>query len=84
MFDEPLTYLDIKQRINAAKLIKSLLTNENYIVVIEHDLAILDYLIDYSCLFYGAQNIYGAVTLPFSAKEGINIFIDGYIPGENI
>jgi ATP-binding cassette subfamily E protein 1 len=89
MFDEPTSYLDIKQRINAATTIRSLITSninetQKYVIVVEHDLSILDYLSDYICLLYGTPGAYGVVTLPFSTRVAINIFLDGYIPAENM
>ena len=83
MFDEPSSYLDVKQRLNAAKMIRSLVTTDNYIIVVEHDLAILDYLSDFTCVLYGHPGAYGVVTLPFSVREGINVFLAGFIPTEN-
>lgn len=53
MFDEPSSYLDVKQRIRASKAIRSLLKQDNYVVVVEHDLAVLDYLSDFICVLYG-------------------------------
>lgn len=53
MIDEPTSYLDVKQRIKMAKLIRSLQTLNNYIIVVEHDLSILDYLSDFICCLYG-------------------------------
>eukprot|EP00833_Pecoramyces_ruminatium_P012948 jgi/Orpsp1_1/1186980/evm.model.d7180000054608.1 len=84
MIDEPSSYLDVKQRLNAAKVIRSLLNPETYVIVVEHDLAILDYLSDFICVLYGVPGAYGVVTLPFSVREGINIFLDGHIPTENL
>jgi len=84
MIDEPSSYLDVKQRLNAAKVIRSLLNPETYVIVVEHDLAILDYLSDFICVLYGVPGAYGVVTLPFSVREGINIFLDGNIPTENL
>jgi len=84
MIDEPSSYLDVKQRLNAAKVIRSLLGSETYVIVVEHDLAILDYLSDFICVLYGVPGAYGVVTLPFSVREGINIFLDGNIPTENL
>ncbi len=83
MFDEPSSYLDVKQRLKAAKMIRSLIHHDKYIIVVEHDLAILDYLSDHTCCLYGVPGVYGVVTLPFSVKEGINIFLAGFIPTEN-
>ncbi|GAA6072845.1 ATP-binding cassette sub-family E member 1, partial [Tachysurus ichikawai] len=55
-----------------------------YIIVIEHDLSVLDYLSDFICCLYGVPSAYGVVTMPFSVREGINIFLDGYVPTENL
>lgn len=84
MFDEPSSYLDVKQRLNAAKTIRSLITPEVYIICVEHDLSVLDYLSDYICVLYGMPSVYGVVTFPYSVREGINIFLDGNIPSENL
>ena len=53
MFDEPTSYLDVKQRIKMAKLVRGLQTLNNYIIIVEHDLSILDYLSDFICCLYG-------------------------------
>eukprot|EP00913_Durusdinium_trenchii_P001599 g1482.t1 len=66
MFDEPSSYLDVKQRIAAAQVVRSLQTVDNYIVVVEHDLAVLDYLSDFICCLWGSAGAYGVVTMPFS------------------
>ncbi|EGC35200.1 hypothetical protein DICPUDRAFT_97974 [Dictyostelium purpureum] len=84
MFDEPSSYLDVKQRLKAAQVIRSLIEAQKYIIVVEHDLSVLDYLSDFICCLYGAPGAYGVVTLPFSVREGINIFLAGYIPTENM
>lgn len=84
MFDEPSSYLDVKQRLSAARMIRSLLASDNYVIVVEHDLSVLDYLSDYICVLYGRPAVYGVVTLPYSVREGINIFLDGHIPTENL
>ena len=84
MFDEPSSYLDVKQRLNAARMIRSLLVPDNYVIVVEHDLSILDYLSDFICCLYGQPGAYGVVTMPFSVREGINVFLAGYVPTENL
>ncbi|KAJ3350561.1 Fe-S cluster-binding ribosome biosynthesis protein [Entophlyctis luteolus] len=84
MYDEPSSYLDVKQRLKAAKVIRSLLRPTTYVIVVEHDLSLLDYLSDYICVLYGMPSVYGVVTLPFSVREGINIFLDGNVPTENL
>lgn len=90
MFDEPSSYLDVKQRLKAAQVIRSIVSGEEegslqrYCIVVEHDLAILDYLSDYICCLYGTPSAYGVCTLPYSVREGINVFLAGYIPTENL
>lgn len=84
MFDEPSSYLDIKQRLRAAEVIRSLLHPDCYVVAVEHDLSVLDYLSDFICCLYGKPSMYGVVTMPYSVREGINIFLDGFIPTENL
>jgi translation initiation factor RLI1 len=50
---------------------------QRYVIVVEHDLSVLDYLSDFICCLYGKPGAYGVVTLPFSVREGINIFLAG-------
>lgn len=84
MFDEPSSYLDVRQRINAAQVIRSLLKETNYVICVEHDLAVVDYLSDFVCVLYGKPGVYGVVTMPYGVREGINVFLEGYIPTENM
>lgn len=84
MFDEPSSYLDVKQRLKAAVTIRSLINPDKFIIVVEHDLSVLDYLSDFICCLYGVPGAYGVVTMPFSVREGINIFLDGFVPTENL
>eukprot|EP01069_Polyplicarium_translucidae_P002256 Polyplicarium_translucidae@DN1970_c0_g1_i1.p1 len=86
MFDEPSSYLDVRQRLTAARVIRELTTDTSdyYTIVVEHDLSILDYLSDFICCLWGHPAIYGVVTSPFAVREGINVFLDGYVPTENL
>lgn len=65
-------------------MIRSLISPDTYIIVVEHDLSVLDYLSDFVCCLYGKPGAYGVVTLPFSVREGINIFLAGFVPTENL
>jgi ATP-binding cassette subfamily E protein 1 len=60
------------------------LGHRRYVLVVEHDLAVLDYLSDYVCVLYGSPGAYGVVTMPFSVRVGINAFLAGFIPTENL
>ncbi|GFE53533.1 ATP-binding cassette sub-family E member 1 [Babesia ovis] len=84
MFDEPSSYLDIRQRIIAARVIRETVDHDKYVIVVEHDLSVLDYMSDYICCLWGKPSVYGVVTSPFSVREGINIFLDGFVPTENL
>ncbi len=84
LFDEPSSYLDVSERINMAKLIRSLSKENKTIIVVEHDLAILDYLSDYISLFYGVPGTYGIISHPQGVRVGINIYLNGYIKDENL
>jgi len=53
MIDEPSSYLDVRQRMKAAEVIRELLTPKKYVIVVEHDLSVLDYLSDFVCCLYG-------------------------------
>merc|ERR1740138_721012 len=68
----------------ASHCIRSLQKVDNYIVIVEHDLAVLDYLSDFVCCLWGQPGAYGVVTMPFGVREGINIFLDGFVPTENL
>ncbi|MFW9779724.1 MAG: ribosome biogenesis/translation initiation ATPase RLI [Candidatus Heimdallarchaeota archaeon] len=84
LFDEPTSFLDIHERLRVGRVIRGLLDANKTVVVVEHDLAVLDYLSDYVTTFYGTPASYGIVSQPYTEKEGINVFLDGFIPSENM
>ncbi len=83
-FDEPSSYNDIFQRIAVARVIHKLAENEKSVMVVEHDLMLLDYLSDYIQVLYGEPSAYGIVSNVLSTKSGVNQFLDGYLPTENV
>jgi len=82
-FDEISPYLDIYQRINVARMIQDI-SKDRAVLVVEHDLAILDMLADVIHIAYGEPAGFGVVTLPKSVRVGINQYLKGYLPEENI
>lgn len=84
LFDEPSSYLDVKQRLEAAKVIRGLKEGGKIVIVAEHDLAVLDYLSDQICVFYGKPGVYGIVSHVHGVRVGVNIYLDGFIPDENM
>ncbi|MBU1975981.1 MAG: ribosome biogenesis/translation initiation ATPase RLI, partial [Nanoarchaeota archaeon] len=83
-FDEPTSYLDIKQRLKISKFITDLADEETAIMVIEHDLIILDYMTDFVHLMYGKEGAFGVVSMLKSTKAGINVYLSGYLKEENV
>ncbi|MFT4313125.1 MAG: ribosome biogenesis/translation initiation ATPase RLI [Candidatus Woesearchaeota archaeon] len=84
IFDEPSSFLDIKQRINVAKFIQELADEKTAVVVIEHDLILLDYMADFIHLIYGNQGAYGVISKVKTTKIGINMYLEGSLRDENI
>lgn len=82
-FDEPSSYLDIYQRIKVARIIQDLAETKQ-VIVIEHDLAILDFLADSAYLVYGSEGAYGVFAQPRQVRTAINTYLDGYMREENI
>ncbi|VBB18416.1 68 kDa protein, putative [Yasminevirus sp. GU-2018] len=83
LFDEPTAFLDIKQRIIASNLIQDLV-ERSYVVLVEHDLCIFDYISDYVMALYGEKGAFGVVSSLNSTFNGINNYLDGYLPTENV
>ncbi len=81
--DEITPFLDIYQRISAAKLIRDLAT-ERPVVIVEHDLAILDMLADTVHVGYGKPAVFGIITRPKGVRVGINQYLEGYLAEENV
>lgn len=83
-FDEYSTFLDIKQRFRIAKILREKINEKNSMLMIEHDLAILDYLSDFVHVFFGQKQAYGISSNKKTTKKGINEFLDGFLKEENI
>ena len=83
-FDEPSSYNDVFQRIKVARTIQNLSKIGKTVMVVEHDLTFLYFLSDYIEVLYGEAIAYGIVSSVMSTKVGINVFLDGYLPSENV
>jgi ATP-binding cassette subfamily E protein 1 len=83
--DEITPYLDIGQRVTAARLIRELAADEGRsVLVVEHDLAILDLLADSLHVAYGEPGAFGIITAPKSVRNGINEYLNGFLTNENM
>ncbi len=83
LFDEPSSYLDIVHRLAVAKLLRAL-GEEKSVLVVEHDLALLDYLADQAYLVYGESAAFGVVTHPLPMRAAVNTYLTGYLKDENV
>ena len=81
--DEITPFLDIYQRMTAAKLIREL-AETHPVVIVEHDLAILDMLADTVHVAYGKPSVFGIITRPKGVRIGINQYLEGFLPEENV
>jgi ATP-binding cassette subfamily E protein 1 len=84
IFDEPSSHLDVSQRLRAARAIRGLVEEGKTVLLAEHDLAMLDYLSDQVCVLYGEPGVYGIVSHVHGVRVGINIYLDGFVPDENM
>lgn len=83
MFDEPSSFLDVKQRLKTGREIRNVKENSQ-VLAVEHDLATLDLISDNIHIFYGEPAGYGMVSDALSTREGINQYLDGYLPSQNV
>lgn len=51
------------------QVIRDLLTPKTYVIVVEHDLAVLDYLSDFICCLYGKPGVTLTYLLCVSARH---------------
>ncbi|MFW5918269.1 MAG: ribosome biogenesis/translation initiation ATPase RLI [Haloferacaceae archaeon] len=83
--DEITPYLDISQRVTVARLIRELAEEDDRsMLVVEHDLAVLDLLADSLHVAYGEPGAFGVITDPKSVRNGINEYLAGYLDNENM
>jgi ATP-binding cassette subfamily E protein 1 len=82
-FDEPSSYLDAHERLAVAKEIRKL-AERAVVMVVEHDLAVADYLADYTHILYGKPGTFGVVSKPYGVRVGINTYLEGYLSEENV
>lgn len=81
--DEPSSHLDIKERLRAAGFIRNMVSDQKKVLVVEHDLILLDYLSDNIHMMFGEPSVYGVVSSVHNTREGINSYLEGYAKDEN-
>ncbi|MDD4299112.1 MAG: ribosome biogenesis/translation initiation ATPase RLI [Methanomicrobium sp.] len=81
--DEITPYLDIYQRMATAKIIRDI-SGISPVMIVEHDLAILDMLADTVHVAYGKPSVFGIITRPKGVRIGINQYLEGFLAEENV
>jgi len=82
LIDEPGSYLDVRERLNTARVIRNL--SDKKIIVVEHDLVVLDYLSDSVHVLFGAAGAYGIISTIKGTRVGINEYLSGFLRAENM
>ena len=83
-FDEPSSYLDIYERMRMVLILQALAERGKRVLVVEHDLAILDVLCDLVHIVYGDKGAYGIFTPSRSTRTAVNAYLDGFLVEENV
>ena len=83
LVDEPSSYLDIVHRLRVARILRRLGTSKS-VLVVEHDLGLLDYLADTAHLLYGEAAAFGVFSHPIPMRTAINTYLTGYLKDENV
>ncbi|MCI4331459.1 MAG: ribosome biogenesis/translation initiation ATPase RLI [Thermoplasmata archaeon] len=83
LFDEPSSYLDIVHRLEMARVLRKL-GESHSVLVVEHDLALLDYLADQAHLVYGEEAAFGVISHPLPMRTAVNTYLNGYLKDENV
>jgi ATP-binding cassette, sub-family E, member 1 len=83
LIDEPSSYLDIVHRLEVARILRTLGESRS-VIVVEHDLALLDYLADQAHLIYGEPAAFGVISHPIPMRTAINTYLTGYLKDENV
>jgi ATP-binding cassette subfamily E protein 1 len=84
IFDEPTAFLDIGERLNLLRALDELKPRQSYIFVVDHDIMFLDYVADLIVIVYGIPGVYGYFSNPYAAKTGIDNYLRGFLPAENM
>ncbi len=81
--DEVTPFLDIYQRMTVARLIRELAA-EHPVVLVEHDIAILDMVAETVHIAYGKPAAFGIITRPKGVRIGVNQYLEGFVAEENV
>lgn len=76
VLDEPMAYLDVEQRIAVARTVRRIIEeSEAAALVVEHDIAMLDYMSNSIMPFLGEPGVRGYAEGPADMRTGMNAFL---------
>ena len=81
--DEITPFLDIYQRMIAARLVREL-ASEHPVILVEHDIAILDMVAETIHIAYGKPAAFGIISRPKGVRIGVNQYLEGFVAEENV
>jgi ATP-binding cassette subfamily E protein 1 len=76
LLDEPSAYLDVESRVELGKTLKRFARKTGKpLLVIDHDLLLMDYIADRGIIFTGEPGNKGTATQPMKIEEAMNRFL---------
>jgi ATP-binding cassette subfamily E protein 1 len=76
LFDEPTAFLDVEQRLRAARAIQKIIESRHAAsIIIDHDIVFIDYISDRAMVFYGQPGVEGHATSPMDLRSAMNRFL---------
>jgi ATP-binding cassette subfamily E protein 1 len=76
ILDEPSAHLDVEQRVRITRMFKHHVDGRDAaILVIDHDIYLIDMISERILVFDGEPGILGEATGPFSMRQGMNRFL---------
>lgn len=83
LFDEMSSYLDVNDRMRVSSIVKDIASKKT-VMIVEHDLALMDWMADTVHLVYGSPGAYGVISEQKTTNRAINAFLSGYLREENV
>lgn len=76
LLDEPSAYLDVEERLKLGKFIRNFAEKkEKSVVLIDHDILLVDYSSDRLAIFTGGSGKNGHAHTPLPVRDGMNLFL---------
>ena len=76
LFDEPTAFLDVEQRLIAARVIRKMIESKNVAsLIVDHDIVFIDYISDRAMVFNGTPGLNGHASKPTDLRNAMNEFL---------